>query len=285
MIEEHVPLRTSHHSWSRTAVLIATLIAAAPALAGYDLDTRGAGSASTLSGRVYAMAVFISTPDAPWDPVTKDRVLFKQDIAEKWLVEQARRQDVALEFERGVLGKKADIVMDTIVQGDGSGDEPVDLVSKVLARAGYSDPPALHDWAARYKQCDHVVVLIYANVSGIGYSMSFAEGMSRDLYFLEGMLLYRDYPDSNELAAASIAHETLHLFGAWDLYETFEQTADRARKAAQLFGDDVMHRTSYDIEELEVGELSAWRVGWHDKPETYFEWFRTPGGQYGPIPP
>lgn len=267
------------------AALFAVLVGALPAFASYDLDTRGAGSAAEFSGRVYALSVFISTPDAPWDPATKERMLLKQDIAEAWLTEQARGHGAAIEFERGVLGQKADVVMDTIVQGDGSGDEPVDLVSRVLARAGYSDPPALHDWAARYKQCDHVIVLLYANVSGIGYSMSYAEGMSRELYFLEGMMLYRDYPDGNELAPASIAHETLHLFGAWDLYETFEQTADRARKAAQLFGDDIMHRTSYDIGELEVGKLSAWRVGWSDEPETYFEWFRTPGGQYGPVPP
>jgi hypothetical protein len=282
-------LRTRPHGRFRAtaslAALLVVLAAALPAFGSYDLDTRGAGSATSLRGRVYALAVFISTPDSPWDPAAKERMLLKQDIAEAWLVEEARQHDVDLAFERGVLGEKSDVVMDTIVQGAGSGDEPVDLVSRVLAKAGYSDPPALHGWAARYKQCDHVMVLLYANVSGIGYSMSFAEGMSRELYFLEGMMLYRDYPDGNELAPASIAHETLHLFGAWDLYETFEQTADRARKAAQLFGDDIMHRTSYDIEELEVGELSAWRVGWNDEPETYFEWFRTPGGQYGPVPP
>ena len=273
------------HRWFPVAAFVAIALYLGPAWAGYDLDTRGAGSASTMSGRVYALAVFISTPGEAWDPVAKDRMLFKQEIACKWMVGEARREGVDLEFERGVLGEKSDIVVDEIVQGDGSGDEPVDLVSEVLVKAGYSDPQALHGWAAKYKDCEHVIVLLYANVSGIGYSMSFAEGMSRELYFLEGAMLYREYPDGNELAPASIAHETLHLFGAWDLYETFEQGADRARKAAQLFGDDIMHRTSYDIDELEVGPLSAWRVGWSDEPETHFEWFRTPGGQYGPIPP
>ena len=269
-------------TWSLLVVwfaFAAHLASAAP------LENRAAGSATTLEGSVYAISVFVSTPDAPWDDAAKDRMLARQEIAESWLVRQATEYDVALSFDHGTLGRTSDIVLKHIVQGYGSGDEPVDVVSRILRQAGYSNPSALHGWAARYKQCDHVVVLLYANLTGIGYSMAFAPEMDHDLYFLEGTMLYRAYPGGSEMAAASIAHEILHLFGAWDLYETFEQTEDRARKATQLFTDDIMRRTSYDIEELEVGGLTAWRVGWHDEPESYFEWFRTPGGQYGPVPP
>ena len=105
------------------------------------------------------------------------------------------------------------------------------------------------------------MVLILANKAGNGYAIQYSYEMDKNLYFLERTILYQKYLNDSELASSSIAHEILHLFGAWDLYETFEQTKDREVKARELFPDDIMLQTSYNINELNIDKLTAWLTG------------------------
>jgi hypothetical protein len=87
-------------------------------------------------------------------------------------------------------------------------------------------------------------------------------------------MMYRYHPLGIELIHSMIAHEVLHLYGAWDLYNSYVQTHDVASKAQQLFPNDIMLRTSYNLAELQVDALTAWRIGWSDKKESWYEWFR-----------
>jgi len=108
----------------------------------------------------------------------------------------------------------------------------------------------------------------------VGYSMPFGEGSNAEQLFFEGCIVYRFHKNGAELCSACIAHEILHLYGAWDLYRTFEQTYDRELKARELFPNDIMLRVSYGIDELEVGPLSAWLVGWNNQCKGWYQWFR-----------
>ncbi len=234
-----------------------------------------AGSARTLTGKVYTLSIFISEPGDPWRKADKLVMLDKQRGAESWLATQAKRYGKQLTFEHGQFGLDEDVVLDVIPEADASGDEPVDWVSRVAPLLGYTDPLQLHRQLRDDYGCDNAHVIIYANKRGIGYAMAYSTDMDETMYFVEGAILHRFYPDGREMTTASIAHELLHLYGAWDLYQTFSQTADVEAQARQTFADDIMLRVSYDIHELEVGELTAWLVGWHDE---YKEWY----GDYRP---
>jgi hypothetical protein len=109
---------------------------------------------------------------------------------------------------------------------------------------------------------------------GNGYAMPFSSNMNSEKHFVEGAILYEKYLGNGDLASSSIAHEILHLYGSWDLYKTFAQTQDREDKARKLFPNSVMLRTSYNIKELNIDEVSQWLIGWNDSPKDWYEWFK-----------
>jgi hypothetical protein len=123
-------------------------------------------------------------------------------------------------------------------------------------------------------ECKNALVLIFVKGKGTGYAMAYETAdMDKALYFAEGVVLYERYLNDAVLAASSIAHEILHLFGAWDLYKTFQQTQDREDKARKQFPDSIMLRTSYNINELDIDEVTAWRIGWNPNPQPWYDGF------------
>jgi hypothetical protein len=108
----------------------------------------------------------------------------------------------------------------------------------------------------------------------VSYATPFKEGIDENNFFIEGSIVYRYYPSGAELYAATIAHETMHLYGAWDLYNTSAQIHDVSAKSKQLFPNDVMYRVAYNIGEQQVYGLTAWRIGWNEKKEPWYDWFK-----------
>lgn len=232
-----------------------------------------AGSANKLEGKIYTLSCFVSNANNEWTYDEKLVVLKKLNESTQWLSEQALSLKISLSFENGNFGLKDDIKME-IASGTASGKEEVDLISKVLLKIGYKRPLDLYDWVKRNTTCKNVQVIIFMKGKGNGYAMTFNSNMNSEKHFVEGAILYEKYLGNGELASSSIAHEILHLYGGWDLYKTFAQTQDREDKARKLFPNSVMLRTSYNIKELSIDEVSQWLIGWNDSPKDWYEWFK-----------
>ena len=241
---------------------------------GQNVGKWRAGSANILSGKVYTLSCFISEPSEEWTYEEKLQVLEKLNEGTTWLTKKAAQNGVTLSFEGGNYGLQKDIKLAKIDRGTASGKERVDWVTVVLKEIGYQNPLAFQNWVQTKTQCKNAQVIIFAKGKGTGYAMPFSTEMNKDLYFVEGAILYEKYWNGVDLVSSSIVHEILHVYGAWDLYKTFEQTKDREEKARQLFANSVMLRTSFDINELEVDEVSSWLVGWNKSPKDWYEWFR-----------
>ena len=100
-------------------------------------------------------------------------------------------------------------------------------------------------------------------------------------YNLECCLLYRYYTDSAiETNTAAIAHEILHLFGAWDLYELDDSDHDRATKTELMFPNSIMLHTWRDIWETQIDEINAWLVGLKDEGKDWYRWFEPDQDSY-----
>jgi len=65
-----------------------------------------------------------------------------------------------------------------------------------------------------------------------------------------------------------IAHEFLHLFGAWDLYITPYDNARKARKkksfAMKEFPNEIMAFADRKIESLDISPLTRYLIGWDE---------------------
>ena len=192
-----------------------------------------------------------------------------------WLKKQASRYNVSVNFDkRGVYWLQKDVKLPKIARGTGSGNEPVDWVPKVLYKVGYSSTLDFIDWVTENTSCKNTHVLIFVKGKGRSYAIPSNSRHNKERYFVEGSVIYQKYNSGRESHSAPIAHEILHLYGAWDLYETFKQSAENAQRAKERFPNSIMLRSSVNnIDILEVDELSAWRVGWNTKPKDWYATF------------
>jgi len=233
-----------------------------------------AGSAYALQGKVFSMNVFVSEGADSWSPEAKDEILGKLAEAEGWIKKQADAYHVALTFSSSTLGYDKDIKMEHVARGTASGKEPVDWVSLVLRKAGYTSNLDFYYSTRDARRFDNMQVFIFVKGKGNGYSMPYSSLMNKEKYFVEGSVLYEQYWDGYSLVSSGIAHEMLHLYGAWDLYKTFAQTEAAEKKVRKMWPNSIMLRTSFDINELMVDELTAWLVGWNPTPQAWYDSLR-----------
>jgi len=238
-------------------------------------DRWRAGSLKELSGDVLFLVCFVSTPNDSWKESEKDEILVKLNESENWLKEQANQYDVNIDFKHSLLNNGDDILFDTIEAGMGIGNERVDWVYRVLKRIGYKNSKQAYRIIKRKHKTDNIAVVIMAKAGGTSYSMRYRKGYDKKKYFIEGTIIFDSYSNEAPMPIpAVIAHETLHLAGAWDLYTTYAQTADRQQKAHELYPDDIMLRVDHSLTNINIDKLTAWLIGWNKNQEDIFEWFR-----------
>ncbi len=234
-----------------------------------------AGSANTLTGKVYNLCIFVSEKGGEsWTKSQKMKILKQVKESQSWLIRQAKKFGTTLSFQSGNFGLEKDILLSKIARGTGSGNESVDWGEKVFKKIGYTSSYAFYEWVLRNTTCKNTHYIIFAKGEGRGYAMPASTEMSKELYFMEGAVLYEKYDEVRPLNTSAISHEILHTYGAWDLYTNYAQTKDREEKAKKIYPNSVMLRTSYVHDELEVDELTAWLVGWNKTPKKSFDWFR-----------
>lgn len=256
-------------------LVILLLIISAQLNAQNSGTQRKLGSAKTLKGNIYTLVCFISEKGGTaWTAKEKDVQIKKVKNSLKWIEKQAALYNQKVNFSKmGTFGKAEDIKFDAIEKGSGSGKESVQWVSETLYKIGYNSTLTFYNQSITDQRCDEVQVLIFAKTNGTSYAIAMVENANEELYFVEGALIYENYSSGANTATSSIAHEILHLYGAIDLYKTFKQSEENAQKAAKLYPNSIMRRTSYNIEELNVDELNAWLIGWTNDYKPWFESF------------
>jgi len=237
------------------------------------INTKGQGSAKSLTGLIYPLIIFVSEVGHPWTSLQKQQILRLRGEAEHWICDQSRIYNSHLAFHRGGnFGYENDIVVDFIPQATGSNDEYSHWVAYLLQKIGW-DPLDLNSKLIKESGSTHLHVEMYANKAGRSYAIPFCQGADNQKYFMEGAFIYRFYQNSSELLSASIAHEILHLYGAWDLYHNCDVTKDQTMHALRLFPNDIMVRIDTSIDKLSISPLTAWRIGWTEFKEDWYDFF------------
>ncbi len=254
------------------ALIAAVLLTTAPY--AQNLDKWHDGSAIELKGNIYILSVFITTPNKKWTYDEKTDLVSSQIKAQEWLKKQAKLYGVDISFENGFYGLKSDIYVDEIKSIKEMYEARLDWVYQVLTKIGYSSPLEFLERLKNTKDCANALVIIYANESGRSYAVPYSTGRNKEKYFFEGCTVYRKDTYYQYTCAATIVHEILHLFGAWDLYKLDKTDKARAQKANELFHNDIMIGGTCDLETLKIDKLTAWLVGLRKNKEEIFEEFR-----------
>ena len=238
-------------------------------------DRWHAGSAKDLTGEVLTLYVFLDTPVASWTVAEKQIKLNELMIAQDWLSSQAKSRGISLEFENLPLAAIASLQLESLPTATGSGTERTDWALEILKRTGYRNARQAYRKISRQSGIDNMQLLFFVKAGGISYAMRYAKNFKKRRFFMESVLLFERYDNNAPMPVPSIiAHEILHLYGAWDLYTTYAQTADRHQKARELFPDDIMLRVGHELNHLKIDNLTAWLVGWNKSEQAIYEWFR-----------
>ena len=246
-------------------------------------STRNVGSAKLLSGRIFVLSVFVAPSSDPWKPSDIARQKQKVYEAERWLKMQALRYGKHVEFENCAFGSDGSFC-DNSMPRDWDSDDAYFYPSKVLLKMGYRSFDAFIEWVKRNTGCMQCLAVVFSNT----YGRSFASPVNKELYHcnphlfcMECCYIFRGFrPDGRESDAACVAHEMLHLFGAWDLYELDEKDNARAAKTAIMFPKSIMNCKGQTIWDMQIDEITAWLVGLREEGKDWYRWFEPNQNEY-----
>ena len=242
-----------------------------------SVESVNVGSAKVLGGRIFVLCIFVAHHHRPWSVADIERQKQKVFEAERWLRMQALRYGKDVEFVNAAYGADGSFLDDGIPEGSHSVNA-YSYAGQTLEKIGFRDKEAFVRWARSSAGCPQCLTVVFSNSCG----RSFASPVTRRLhaynpekYNLEGCIVYRKDSElhTHETNSAAVAHEMLHLFGAWDLYELDSSDSNRAAKTTLMFPNSIMLKTHCDIWELQIDEINAWLVGLREAEKDWYRWF------------
>lgn len=239
-------------------------------------DSRNVGSARELSGKVFVFSLFVSPPDNRWTSAEfadmKQRLL----IAEQWLQQQASRYGKLVTFQNGFFGGDGKLVDPAIPHGA----EDVRAYfygQNLLQQIWGGKPKQFVDWVSQNTDCTQSLVIVFPHMNGRCFACPTTVPLNQSnpsLFTLETCTIYHRYDNSSHVSPPSdIAHEMLHLFGAWDLYELDERDANRAQTISSMYPNSIMINSDRNIDDLVIDEITAWLVGLKEVKKEWYRWF------------
>ena len=222
----------------------------------------GWGVCSELNRKVVVLLFFMDDFESSW--TQSEITSFVQNEinpAFDFLEKEAKEYGVSLDFEvvktYSSVYYNGQVIVDPNRNGTGTGN--------VLWNAVQSTEKS-PDWAflPNVRNTYHaasIVSLTLFNTCGTSYAHVSESEIDRDIeehciIFANDLNLHGTDPVGSR--ASVVAHEVLHLFGAEDYY----RDASRKALAEDLYPQDLMLQTPFRIDEGDVGEATAFYVGW-----------------------
>ena len=226
------------------------------------LHTKNVGLAKILRGSICVCTFFVSEKNWKNDQYHK---LYKQnlEIAEKWLTREAKRYGSTITFENVYpLGDTA-IVIDKIYGLNENDPDAYGSFRKVLKSMGLTGNEFIKK--LRYETaCENIVTNFIIDKDGRSYCFLDYAGSNPDDFHDFSWLFKSGW--GQPIEAGTIAHETLHAFGAFDLYERENYRREQSNAAKKYYPDEIMFSGGYgDINKSYISPITAWKVGIGEK--------------------
>ena len=246
-----------------------------------EKDYRNFGSAKRLKGKTYVLLLFVSEKNSPWKTDEISKTIGKTREAFSWIKQKAKNYGSTPEFELYALGNKTNkIFTDYTPKSPFDGSKSNSFINHALRQAGYANNFDFVKYAEETSNCENFMVIVFCNAQGRSYALPQSSGdyaLNKEYGYAlrprEGCVVYAKNPQEKELSPVTIAHETLHLFGATDLYEKTNKNTDYKLLSKAYFENSIMHRTNKELEILELDTLTAFLTGLTNSYKSWFEYF------------
>jgi hypothetical protein len=230
------------------------------------------GAGGPLVGTVYPLIIWVSAAGRPWTAAEKSAVRQAARDAREWIATEAINNGVSLRFlDGGEFGASRDLTVTEIPLACGSGEELTTWMPLLTRMLGYESPGQLLVSIQNASGCDGLHALVMVRGAGRSYAVS-APGDPSEADVIPVAACYLG--NDGSISRQTIAHEILHLHGAWDLYEDAPRLGSRHNASTVHFPNDIMFRVDPPLEALEIGPLTRWRIGWDSKAADWYDFYR-----------
>ncbi len=222
------------------------------------------GTCRKLSGNVSVVLFYMEDFESSWtaDEITKfTNNEVKPGLA--FLEKEAKSHGVELNLD--IKKTYSSVFYDdkVILDINETGLATIDVLSQAARSLNYSsDEKMIADFESQYKT--EVVCLTIFNKNGTAYAINPSRGSSlktEEHCIIFAYDLNSNHNDPIGSQSSIVAHEMLHLFGAEDFYAT----AGRKALAKKHYPADIMLGANYYIITNNIGNATAFYVGWTDQ--------------------
>ena len=242
-------------------------------------DWRNMGTAKKLEGKTYVLLIFVSYPGTEWNQVNINSVVGQVYAATSWLTKTAAKYGTKAEFEIYSLGNYENDGMRITMAAPALSTT---LVDDAMVAAGYPRNYDFEKYVRENTDCNNCLVLVCSNEVGRCFAVTHTKELSDwnrtyigSDYKLEGCIIYlTSIYDGSLVWSSTIAHEMLHCFGAWDLYDVYGTNSyEKNTLLEQYFSNSIMRTIAYNIDTLVLDDMSAYLVGLRSEREDWYEYF------------
>ena len=226
------------------------------------LHTKNVGFAKTLRGSICVCTFFVSEKNWKNDQYHK---IYKKNlkIAEEWLTREAKKYGSKITFENIYpLGDTA-VTIDKIYGLNETDPDAYGSFRKVLKSMGLTSKEFKKK--LRYEtQCENIVTNFIIDCDGRSYCFLDYVGSREDDYHDFTWIFKTGWGEPNPPGV--IAHEMLHAFGAFDLYEREDYRKEQSNAVKKYYPDEIMYTGAYNnMDKCYISPITAWKVGIGEK--------------------
>ncbi len=222
------------------------------------------GNCRELSGEVFVIVFFMDDFESSWSE--RDINIYTEyEIrpALRFLESEAERYGVPLKMT--IKDSYSSLIYDdeVIISIKDTGLCTIDVLWQASEQIGFSSTGEMIEAKRAEYGVDEILCLTVFNKNGTAYAINPKRGYEHQAdehCVLFSRDLYSDGGYANGTHISVVAHETLHLYGAEDFY-SFES---RKHLAERYYPKDIMLYVAYDIKNNQIGEATAFYVGWSD---------------------
>lgn len=220
----------------------------------------------SLAGDVYIIPFFIDTSDDEWYDDEVDYYLGELTKAQEWIKSESESY---YNIELELIDDYFDSIEEVAYLPNVNWGTSRHIKTTVIQDLGYDSVDHYLEFNNFDKDSEKVIMLFFIKQNGRSHAYDANRSVFSISNTVDHAIIYCSATSGMITSYKTIAHEMLHLFGAWDFYEGRPQNPTKAKMLKERYPNSVMLST-YNNDNPTIDEINAWRIGWNMDPQKSF---------------